>query len=87
MSNAVENRQASGMTKTNEKLSLENLNDMITKLTMIKAMPEKTKIYMETLKLNLDPALKRCERFNGKGIGTELWSTMAVKSCLRGYDR
>jgi len=60
---------------------------MITKLTLIKTLPAKTKRSLETLKLNLDPALKRCERVNGKGMCTELWMTMAVKSCPRGYDR
>jgi len=87
MSNAVEDKQAAQVSRLDEQLALENLNDMITKLTLVKILPDKTKLELQKLRLNLDPALKRCERVNGKDNCTELWHTMAVKACPRGYDR
>ena len=68
-------------------LSLEDLRDVITKLTMIKALPNESQIALRALHLNLRPAQRRCENIHGGNNCTTVWGTLAVKKCRGGYIR
>jgi len=68
-------------------LSLEDLRDVITKLTMIKALPNESQVALRGLHLNLRPAQRRCENIHGGNNCTTVWGTLAVKKCRGGYIR
>lgn len=68
-------------------LSLEDLKDVVTKLTMVKALPEESQVALKALNLNLAPAMRRCENIHGTNNCNPAWGTLAVKKCQGGYIR
>jgi len=68
-------------------LSLEDLRDVIVKLTMINALPKESQTSLKSLHLNLSPSTRRCENIHGGNNCTTVWGTMAVKKCRGGYVR
>lgn len=70
-----------------DSLSLEDLRDVIVKLTMINALPNESQVSLRNLHLNLDPSVRRCENIHGSNNCTTVWGTMAVKKCRGGYIR
>lgn len=71
----------------NSSLSLRDLKQTILKITMVKILPPETQKMLRDLNLDLRPSLARCERIHGKNSCINLWGTMSVKKCPRGYER
>lgn len=66
---------------------VRELNDINTALFYFKNFPKKYRIRMSRCKLNLSPAISRCESLHGKGKCIKLTPTMVHQKCPKDYER
>jgi hypothetical protein len=84
--NATESEEAKGIMKL-DGLSLNDLEGIIKRLTMVQTLDKKARKQLVDLNLNLEPGIQRCEAINGAGQCVPLWGAFAAKRCMRGYKR
>jgi len=68
-------------------LSLQDLQSVINRLTLVQTLNKTQKKELVDVNLNLEPAVTRCDAINGPNECVPLWGAFAVKRCLRGYVR
>jgi hypothetical protein len=66
-------------------LAITDFNELTTRLMHINELDESIKKRISDLHLNLNSARTRCENVHENCV--ELWGTMAVKACPKGYER
>jgi hypothetical protein len=66
-------------------LAITDFNELTTRLMHINELDESVQKRIKDLHLNLNSARTRCENVHENCV--ELWGTMAVKACPKGYER
>ena len=66
-------------------LAITDFNELTTRLMHINELDESIQKKIKDLHLNLNAARTRCENVHENCV--ELWGTMAVKACPKGYER
>lgn len=66
-------------------LAITDFNELTTRLMHINELDESIQKRIKDIHLNLNAARTRCENVHENCV--ELWGTMAVKSCPKGYER